>query len=70
MGHEPKSLSNDRYGPPFTTTLSFYLMEFLGVLAVKVQRFARGTRAVASGTQKSKSQPRSAWVTVSMNSFR
>jgi hypothetical protein len=36
MGHEPKSLSNDRYGPPFTTTLSFYLMDFLGVLAVKV----------------------------------
>ena len=33
MGHEPKSLSNDRYGPPFTTTLSFCLMDFLGVLA-------------------------------------
>ena len=36
MGHEPKSLSNDRYGPPFTTTLSFYLMDFLGVLAIRL----------------------------------
>jgi len=35
-GHEPQRFFIAHYGPPFTTTLSFYLMDFLGVLAVKV----------------------------------